>query len=349
MIIVRKMEPSEAEIVQRIGRKAFKGVEALFVSKPREAMVAVMDDKIVGGIILTYLHAKNVKIGYFDAAFVDPAYHGQGIGGILYEKTTQYLWSQGCTALTAAVKDDNAGSWKAFLRCGLQRTTLTEALRLLGLPAMLKQYFLTPFFICNGMELYAAVKEGSITPKRENTAKYMFLYLLLNLLLMAPAFLSAGKNYLSYLSAYLFLLIGGMLTSFAGTLFSKRNWKFRLNSGGAVIVAFINLLGTAFPMIGNWYPSDYDNTKEFKKSLGIPALLEWIFHIFTVILSLMLYQTHSFFRSTASLGMVFLLYRIIAVYPFESFGGRRVFCWNKIIYAVLAIASVAVFYAGFRI
>lgn len=91
-IAIRKMETHEASAVKKVARRAFSGgIESLFISKPKEAMVAVIDDKIVGGIIIKYTTTKNKKIGYYDVAFVDPDYHNQGVGSLLYEKTTDYL------------------------------------------------------------------------------------------------------------------------------------------------------------------------------------------------------------------------------------------------------------------
>ena len=50
-IIVRKIKKGEEKEVLKLARRAFLGIEALNVSKPDNAMVALIDDKIVGGII----------------------------------------------------------------------------------------------------------------------------------------------------------------------------------------------------------------------------------------------------------------------------------------------------------
>lgn len=337
MIVVRKMEPNEASAVKKVGQRTFGIVESLFVTRPKEAMIALLDDKIVGGIIIKYIVSNGKKIGYYDGAFIDPDYQGLGIGNKLYAETTKYLWEQGCDALCALVKDDNVGSWKLFLNNGFSQTSIKEVIHQLGLGTVLKTYFTTPFFIANGMEFYLAVKEQSVQSKVCKTGSQIGLYLLGNFLLMLPTLFMGRSNFGLFISAYMVLLIGGVLFSYIGTLFSKRQWYFRMNSGGAVLAAFINLSG-AFPMIGSWYPEKYENTQAFKKDMGISALWEWLFVLGVTFIALLLEPLY--FRYMAQIGGVFLIFRILIFYPFESFGGRRVYLWNKGWYGVLTVLSI---------
>lgn len=342
MADIRKMEPSEAALVKKLAKKSFVGIEQFFVSTPKEAMVALKDNKIVGGIMIKYIITKDQKIGYIDTAFIVPEYQGKGIGGILYEKTVQYLWGQGCTGLSALVKDDNVGSWQLFLNNGFSQTSIAEGVGKLGFLPMLKQYFLTPFFIANGMEFYLTVKNKEVKPKKSGSIAQIGLYLLVNAVLMLFALVQGETYFLDFLGAYTALLLGRTLFGYVGTLFSKQKWKFRLNSAGAVIVAFINLIGGLFPMIGNWYPAKYENTDAFRKAAGITALCEWCFMLVLTISAIMFQSSFTFLPLFISLGKVYLLYYILAVYPFESYGGRRIYLWNKGIYTILAMLSAFV-------
>lgn len=347
MLVIRKMEPSEAGALRKIAKGAFAWFERFFVGGTNEAMVAVLDGKLVGGIFIKYILSGGQKIGYLDTAFVDPLYHSRGIGGALYKETADYLWAQGCTTLTALVKDDNVGSWKLFLNNGFSRVGLSEGARLLGLKVMLLMYFAIPLFASNGMELYLAAKKGvAVTPKGEDSARQLGLYFLTNALLLLPAILVMGQDFFAFLCSYLALLLGGAVFAYFGTLFSKRRWNFRLNSGGALLVAAINLIGGVYPMIGGWYPSKYENTNEFRKSMGVSALCEWLFMLAATMLSCTLSARFEGLILAASLGRIFLLYRIIAIYPFESYGGGRVYRWSRVIYAALAVASAAVIVLG---
>ena len=62
-------------------------LESLWVGKPKQAVVAVKDGKIVGAILYKFFQSSGRKVGYLDYAFVDPDFHGQGVGGILYKES----------------------------------------------------------------------------------------------------------------------------------------------------------------------------------------------------------------------------------------------------------------------
>ena len=125
-VTVRPMRAEEARDVRKMGRRAFAGLESLWVSKPGQALVAVREDKIVGAVLYKLMNAGGKKIAYVDYAFVDPDYHNQGIGGSLYRAATEFLWALSPDALTAIVKDDNVGSWCLFLKNGFSRVSLPQ-------------------------------------------------------------------------------------------------------------------------------------------------------------------------------------------------------------------------------
>lgn len=339
MVVIRKMKSEEALEVKRLGQKAFIGVERFCVGKPKEAMIAIVNDKIVGGMIIKYIIANDKKFGYIDFAFIDPDYHNQGIGRKLYKETFEYLWNEGCTAISAMVKDDNVASWKLFLNNGFSQTSIVQATRELGIALMLKQYFTTPTFLSNGMEFYLKIKDREVKPKKVKTKTQIGLYLLANAFFMLLSFLLVDRlSFRIYLTAYISVLAGGVIFSYIGTLFSKRRWKFRVNSCGAVVVALINI-GTVYPLIANWYPEKYENTKEFKRDMGICALYEWVFLLGVTILAMVMETQYLFFKPLGQLASGLLVYRILAIYPFESYGGARVYRWNKVLYLIMSIIS----------
>ncbi|MGL4106815.1 GNAT family N-acetyltransferase [Clostridium sp. LP20] len=340
MITIRKMKAEEGQAVKKTGAKAFLGAERLFVSKPKEAMVAIIDEKIVGGMVFKYTIAKDKKIAYIDFAYVDPDYHNQSVGRQLYKESFEYLWSEGCTAIITMVKDDNVASWKSLLNNGFSQVSLLEATKELGVELMLKEYFATTAFMSNGMEFYLMVKGKEVKPKKVETITQIGFYLLANFLLLILGFLLNNRsNWGMYILAYIGLLASGVFISYLGSLLSKRKWKFRVNSCGAVVVAFINI-GAAYPLIGNWYPESYENTKEFKRDMGIPALLEWIFLLVILVGSKIIMPQHILVKYLSQIASTFIMYRILAIYPFESFGGGRVYRWNKLLYLMMSIISV---------
>ncbi len=346
-ITIRPMESGEAPLVQRIGRRAFAGMESLIIPKPKNALVAERDGKITGAVLYKFMKIGTRKIGYIDYAFVAPEYHGQGIGSVLYRKAIDFLWEQGCDALTALVKDDNVGSWSLFIRNGFVRISLPELARQFGLAGALKQYFTTPFCLGAGMEYYVALREMPCPSGKGGSAKQILSFLLSNFLLFLVVFGSKAQHPASLSAAYLILLAGGIAAGFVGTRFSRRSWKFRHNNAGALTSAFIYLGGGIYPMVGNWYPGHYEKTKKFQRDMGITALSEWVFVLGITVLAFYSSSSHAVVRLLGQIGTFFLIYRMIPFYPFESFGGRRVYRWSKWIYTVMAACSLVVVIASF--
>lgn len=341
-ITTRLMKPSEAQDVLKIARCAFSAFEALMVSKPKQAIVAISGEKIVGAVQFKFYTAGGKKVGYYDYAFIEPEYHNQGIGSILYQATADYLWAQGCTALSALVKDDNPGSWSLFLKHGFARISIPELVRQFGLFGALRLYFGTIVGIAIGMDYYVALCNLECPDRKGGSAKQIASYALVNLLLPLCLLLRGEKKIGMFFAAYAIVLLGGILAGYVGTLFSKREWRFRLCNGGGLICAFVTLLGSIFPMAGNWYPVTYENSGSFRRDMGIQALAVWLFMLALSGLALAWGNQHILCAYLHQIGSTFLLYRVFVVYPFESFGGGRVFHWHKGIYLMMAAASLAV-------
>ncbi len=337
-IVIRSMEKEEAEEVKRIGKRAFSLVEGMFVSKPKHALVAVVDGKLAGAIIYKITKVQGRRTGYFEYAFVDPDYHGKGIGRKLYQATTDYLWEQGCDSQAALVKDDNVGSWSLFLKNGFARVTLWEIVRQLGLLGFLSQFFGNLLWLAVGMDFYLAVRNEPLQNK-SGTGRQIGGYLFANLLLILIA-LYRIEDPVIFLGTYVGMLAGTIAIGRIAAAAAKRKWQFRLNNGGAGIIAVVNFFGGIFPMSGNWYPHKYENTDEFRRDMGMVALAEWAFIAALTGVSIIFSASHMIFHYASWIGVILLVYRILAIYPFEAYGGSRVFSWNRWIYGVMSVISV---------
>lgn len=340
-IHTRLMEPEEALKVQKIAKSAFDGLEGISVSKPKQAIVALNGDKIVGAIQFKYYWSGGKKIGYFDYAFIAQDSRNQGVGNVLYKAVTAYLWEQGCDALTALVKDDNVGSWSLFLKNGFERISMSGLVRQFGLPGALRLYFGTILGIANGMDYYVALRDQERPSNKGGSITQITAYLLVNFLLSLFFLFDPQENIGMFFAAYFIFLLGGILIGYAGTCLSKRKWHFRLCNGGGLVCAVVNLAGGPYPMIGNWYPDLYENSDSFRKDMGVQSLIGWFFVLVLFLFSLFASGQHILFEYLKNISSVFLLYRVLAFYPFESFGGGRVYRWNKGIYFLLAAVSIA--------
>lgn len=348
MIETRKIRATDAAEIKSIISLAFNGIEKFFISKPEDGLVAVIDGKIVGATIVRYICRNGHKIGYFDGAFIHPDYHGQGIGTVLYKATEDYLWEQGCTAQTAFVKDDNVASWKLLLNNSFSQISFTDGAKNLGLKTMLYFYFETVFFAASGMECYLKMKDTAVHGKAVNSTRNIALYLLLNSLFLLlgciglQTWVGNDKNYFLYIAAFFTLLAAGVAASFVGTMFTKQKWHFRLNSGGALFSAMFGFLGGVYPMVGNWYPTNYKKTKQFTKDMALPAIFDWLSLAILTAVSCGFADGYLYFQYISSLGIVLLLYKSIYLYPFGAMGGARVYQWKKWGYLLMVGLSIAV-------
>ena len=341
------MEEKEAPSVREMGKRAFTGMERWMIGKPKKALVAEENGQLAGAVMYKFMKAGGKRIGYIDFAFVDPKRHNRGIGTALYGAAVEYLWTQeGCDALTALVKDDNVGSWGLFVKNGFARISLPELVRQFGLGGALKQYFGAPLCMGVGMEYYVALRGKAGPSGKRGSAGQIATYLFANALLFLVALAGRTQQVSAFAAAYFALLLGGIAAGFAGTRFSGRDWRFRHINGGALTCALVNLTAL-FPMVGNWYPVHYEKTREFRRDMGMVALSDWLFMLAVTAIAAFGGMPHATVQFAGQIGAIFLIYRMIPFYPFESYGGRRVLSWSKWVYAGMTVCSLAVVMASF--
>jgi len=116
--IIRLMAQNEASIVLRGQRKAFSPLFGMFMSRPKEALVAESDGRIVGAVTYKTIPTAKGKAGYLDIAYVDSSQRGKHLGSRLYIATMEHLKDQGCEIITATIRDDNRASWKIMQNNG---------------------------------------------------------------------------------------------------------------------------------------------------------------------------------------------------------------------------------------
>ena len=349
-LTIRDMHPGEECETQKLARKSFGLFEGLFVTKPKTALVAILDKKIVAGFMYQLEKIGGKKIGYASFFFTDPAFQGQGIGKRLCEEGVRRLWAEGCDALVTVVRDDNVASWGAFVKNGFARASLPKAAGIFGLPGMAKLHIKTIYWLTIGHELYVALRDGasSAACKKGEGAGQIFAYVFINMLLLLTFALRSQNAHFAIASSA-FVFSGVVLAGFVGTLFSRRRkWKFRATSGGALLYALTGAIAQAFlPLIGNWYPSRYENTREFRRDMAANAIAAWMFPIglaaFTAIAGARESAHEDLSRMmpyVSTLASVLLVFRCLPIPAFESSGLGRVFRWNKVIAILLVAASI---------
>jgi len=362
-VIIREMEADEAAAVQSLGLRTFlRSLETFFVPKPKTAKVAVLDDKIVGGFIYTTEIHEGKKFGVVDFFFVDSAHGGQGIGSELCKEGVAYLWSEGYDYLAAVVRDDNVASWAAFEKNGFVRANMQKASNALGFVGFLSFYIKHAYFVSSACDLYFAPRPGRgielSSYSKDTGLGQITLHLFANLLLVfifalaRTLFFRETSSFADFLRvdlpafspAVLFVFGGAILFTYLGTLFSERKWHFRVPTGGFVLCFIVGFFGFLFPMGGSFYPDRYENTPEFRRDMGIPALTSWLYimalllvtSLFAEVLPLFSYNIWAYIGTLAGVLLIFRSMPLLHV----SFGSSRVFAWNKILYGIMFLVSV---------
>ncbi|SDL02548.1 MULTISPECIES: GNAT family N-acetyltransferase [Halanaerobium] len=341
---IRAMKKNEAEQVRRLGKKTFEWFESLFIPKPKDCYVALEDNKIIGAVLYKYLTIADKKIGYVDYIFVDKAFHGKGIGSKLVDHCLDTMKKEECDGYSAVVRDDNVGSWKMFINKNLKRVGLNDLIRQFGVLGMLNLTFKTPFNFATGMDYYLKLEDNAISQSGEKSIFQIFKYLIFTALLLLPLFIYGFKNAFYIIGAVVSILAIRLVFGYLGTLFSNENWYFRVCDGGYLIPFIAALLGGIFFISGNWYPKVYRQQKDFKRSLGLTALTQLISLFLIVFLTRTLLSEFSFFKTMSSISATFMIINVVPFYPLASFGGKRLFEWNKWLYAIVLLISIYIIF-----
>ena len=341
-LIIRPMKSDEVGQLKALCRRAF-GLEGLLTPKPKIGLVAVYDEKIVGGFNYTVHQCKDKKVGVVDLLYTDPNFQGAGIGKRLCEEGLNYLWkNEGCNLLITFVRGDNAASWGIFEKNGFVRADLLRSVELVGLADTLKLHIKTMYGLAPGHDFYLALKDNQDAShySKNEGINQVAVYLAVNIVFAAMVLLQWGNAVITA-AALGFVLLGGIIAGYIGTLFSKRKWKFRMTSGGWVISILVStLIRNCFPMIGGWYPERYENSSAFKRDMAVTTMFRWAFMLAVPAINL-LFGTEAVFMSFASaFASFFLIIKCIPIPTFDSFGGWRVFAWNKAAFGLFAAISI---------
>ena len=342
-ITFRSMNNDEAPELKKLARKSFGFIEGLFVTKPKTALVAIIDEKIVGGFIYKVEICNGKKIGFASFLFTDPVFQGQGIGKQICDKGIQYLWEIGCDNLVTLVRDDNVASWGTFEKNGFVLTNFQKVASFIGLFGAIKLFVKSSYGLYGiGHDFYIASSEEQSVSfyRKEGTITQVIIYVLLNTLLFLP-FVIIAQNIFSLLMSSAMVFFGIVFAGYIGTLFSKRKWNFRFTGGGAFLYFILNIIPNLFfPVIGNWYPIRYENTPNFKRDMAVNVISVWLFLLCLLILGKSIEFVPMLFIHVPNIVSVIIILKCLPVPVFESGGFGRIFKWNKVVLGLLVIASI---------
>jgi GNAT superfamily N-acetyltransferase len=351
-IHIRAMQKDEAKEALVVLKKSFGYPQWFFSPRPKGAIVAVIDEKIVGGLFYKTKMVGKKKLGYIDFLFTDPAHQGKGIGNRLCVEGFKILWEQGCDALLTFVQDDNVASWRQFLKHGFVRTSWPKMVKLLGLPGAIQAKLVsTTFGLAPAYDFYVALPDAeqtSLYEKKTCTARQIAAFMLANMIFVSLAVLRAG-DILAGLIAFVTLFFGSICAGYIGTLFSGRKWHFRLTPGGPLISIVTAIAGFFWPANGGWYPAKYENTPKFRRDMAISSIAVWIFLAAAFLSPLAVNELTPLWVSISNISAFLMIIRFIPINSVSSYGARRILLWSKAAYALLLIVAIFILFGIPRI
>lgn len=338
-VIVRDMEPDESKALYKTALRSFNLVEAMGASKPKDAVVATVDGEIAGAVFLKTMALKGERqFGYLDLGFVTKKHRGKGIGGMLYPAAVEKLKRDGCDIVGAMVKDDNVASWGLLAKQGFSKPDYPRFLRELGVLGGISVWLRTIYCIACGMNFWLS------TPGQERSiGRELASFFLCNLVLIGLRIGSVAGNGGGFVwqegAAYFAVLGVCILAGLLGAAIGGGRWRFSLNRGGLLLSAGLVLLGTCFPLLGRWYPAVYENTANRPRAMGVQALCEWIGLLALSTVAYLGFPDSILGKYVFQYGSMLLVYHMLAFYPFEHFGGGRIWRWSRPVFIGLAAVT----------
>ncbi len=355
-IIIRPMGAEEKPEVRDIAWRAFPLTEQLFFSWPEQTLVAEQEGRLLGAILLkTFALPGGRKGGLVAWVFTDPEARGVGAGQALVEGALEHFAAEGCDEIFACVEGYNSSSAKLFATREFSILSPGEQFRRYGwqfLPVWLRAVY----FANVGHFLWVRPpEETSDSPALQWWGTWLFT-LLCGWLAVWRRQGFSGFEEAAWLGlpAALLLLFGARTLVMRGVAAARglrvryRAWESTLP---VTLIAALTV-GGIFPAPGGLYPREHDwRYRELLPTLGRMALAA------TLVVLLLIWGTwglREFVTLDARLhdwlGYVLFAGIPLAVldtffifFPFNSYNGRRVWDWNRWLWGLLALATLAFF------
>ena len=352
-LIIRAMDKQDARAVLKGQRKAFSPLFGLFLSRPKEGVVAESGGRIVGAVTYKTIPAGKVRVGYLDIGYVDSGFRGLKLGGRLYEAAMDKLRDEGCEVITAAIRDDNRASWKIMERNGCTIHPFYRLIGKFGLAGALRIGSTAHFPYALGHELWATENaprrpeqgpEQAPDPSRQSPLSALPGFAGINFLLL----LLASRGNIYFTLGAMALLAAEILGGRIGTLGQPARWHLQRPHAGLALSVFVSITGGLLPSNAAWQLTEGSyGTAGRTRLLGRTSLFAWI-AAWLVTAASFIALARGYLSGlpaeaasgSLNLGLMYLIYRSLAVFPFESFGGLRVYEWNRRIFWPAAAVSI---------
>jgi GNAT superfamily N-acetyltransferase len=348
------MREEEKPDVRAIMRRSFPLIVWLFSEWTPNVLVAEREGQLLGATMPKLFPLPGGrKGGLVSGIFTDPSARGLGAGQMLTEAALEFFDERGCDEVMAIVEGYNTSSSKLFATRGFSILSPGEQFRRYGL-----QTFIVWARIAHYLDIghFVWARPGAKRP--DSPALQLWGTVLANALIaLLGLWQWRGARFFSD-APISFLVVPLAVTLFLGarmlgmTLAARSQGltvRYRAWESGFVLSIAIALLGSYFPMPGGVYPaSDTWRYRDLLPQLAIVALagilpvltLTWIIWVLRR-LGTLPPSIAPWIDVTILIGLSLALFdTALPFFPFVSLNGRRLWDWNRAVWAVLTLVVV---------
>ena len=270
---IRLIKAEEREECLSLMASCFdKSIQSIFFLYPESTLVAVIDERIVGGINMHIYPVKKgkFKVGYIGWVYVSKEARGQGVAKVLFDEAILFMKEEGCSDIALCIEGDNPSSFRSVSsRSGFGIISLFSQFKRFGTSTFTiwknaSRFFDMGYFLWH----YKEKDSNSLNPSKRKELSALLITILLNTLLFLPKliYFPSSPLYLLLIPALVLICRSALLLIGGNKIFLP--WDSSYLS--SLIFAFTPI---AFPSPGGVYirGSNWTLDKE-SKALAISSL-----------------------------------------------------------------------------
>jgi len=359
-VVIREMLRTEEEDVRRFFERNLGPIDNFFFNLSfREALksssrqlgaslVAEYQGKIVGCFSLRIVVYGEKRIGLIDAIVTDRNFRGSGIGKSLLDQALSWFEKKRCEIICATADRFNSPSWNMFIHKGFSLYTIRGQFRDLGLN-FIRLWFAEFYVVGAGTFFLRKINGKPDQPEPSEGWSFLVAWIGFAFILWLMVFRQGAS-----LSIPLVLGVGGLSLfahEFAHKLTASRlglKTVFRAWDSGILFSSLLAAIFSAlYPSYGQTYVKQVDWRYDPKQR--IMGLIYAAGPITSLILATFFWISLPYFnnellRIAGRIGYVsnyvLVIFNLIPIQASGGFAwdGRRIYTWNKAVWASLAIA-----------
>lgn len=370
-VTVSRLAADETAARQRLvdlASQAFPAPQHYFVALSEHTLVARSEGEIVGGVVFKLVDGDPGPVALAAWGYVDPSTQGEGVGSTLVTEGLSYLQERGCRAVVGSVRWSNTPSSKLLARTGFSRLSTTTLLGRLGLAQGTRLLIRAYHPVNLGCNLwYRALDDTSGSESDQETVGSgprrgalgrVTATLAVHVLLVAVAVggfapWTWGESTLVLAAAGAGLVALRWLPTAVLTARDDCGWAFWAWENVYPAAGLAALLGVLLFVPGHVAETRRDWSYWSRLDTLGPAAAASGAMLVGALAGATLAQDalgSAYWPALRGLLTAVLVVDLLFVpWPFDRYNGRVIYDWNRVVWAVLALAGVATIAAAYLV